>query len=65
MVTLGDEGFGLSGDSSYPYQTGEGHDWVKLLNIPSIDFGTYHLYPSSCKHDRLSSLSAIEHANLG
>jgi mannan endo-1,4-beta-mannosidase len=48
MVTLGDEGFGLEGDGSYPYQYGEGVDWVKNLGIPTIDFGTFHLYPSSC-----------------
>jgi mannan endo-1,4-beta-mannosidase len=50
MVTLGDEGFGLSTDSdgSYPFTTGAGgYNWTQNLAIPSIDFGTYHLYPSS------------------
>ncbi|EPE02395.1 glycoside hydrolase family 5 protein [Ophiostoma piceae UAMH 11346] len=47
LVTLGDEGFGLSGDTSYPYQTGEGLDFEKNLGISTIDFGTYHLYPKT------------------
>lgn len=49
MVTLGDEGFGLPGDGSYPYQYGEGLDFVKNLGIKTLDFGTFHLYPGSCE----------------
>ncbi|KAI4863393.1 glycoside hydrolase family 5 protein [Hypoxylon rubiginosum] len=47
MVTLGDEGFGLAGDGSYPYQFGEGLDFAANLKISTLDFGTFHLYPSS------------------
>lgn len=47
MVTLGDEGFGLKGASSYPYQTSEGVDFEKNLGIKTLDFGTYHMYPST------------------
>jgi mannan endo-1,4-beta-mannosidase len=47
MVTLGDEGFGLPGDGSYPYTYGEGTDFVALLNITTLDFATFHLYPNS------------------
>ena len=50
MVTMGDEGFGLStlSDGSYPFTTGAGgYNWTQNLMIPDIDFGTYHLYPSS------------------
>jgi mannan endo-1,4-beta-mannosidase len=50
MVTLGDEGFGLNTDSdgSYPFSTtAGGYNWTQNLAIPDIDFGTYHLYPSS------------------
>ncbi|KAK3935804.1 glycoside hydrolase superfamily [Diplogelasinospora grovesii] len=47
MITLGDEGFGLPGATSYPYQTSEGVDFVKNLGIKDLDFGTFHLYPSS------------------
>ncbi|KAI1077393.1 carbohydrate-binding module family 1 [Whalleya microplaca] len=45
MVTLGDEGFGLSGDGSYPYQFTEGVDFVANLGIETLDFGTFHMYP--------------------
>ncbi|KAG0648201.1 hypothetical protein D0Z07_5535 [Hyphodiscus hymeniophilus] len=50
MVTMGDEGFGLStlSDGSYPFQlSAGGYNWTQNLMIPDIDFGTYHLYPSS------------------
>ncbi|RYP41110.1 hypothetical protein DL767_001271 [Monosporascus sp. MG133] len=46
LVTLGDEGFGLQGDGSYPYQFTEGVDFKANLAIKSLDFGTFHLYPS-------------------
>ncbi|WYZ43826.1 hypothetical protein EsH8_VII_000262 [Colletotrichum jinshuiense] len=47
MVTLGDEGMGLPGDTTYPYGYSEGTDWVGLLNITTLDFGTFHFYPNS------------------
>lgn len=52
MVTIGDEGFGpLTGDDgSYPYTTYAGGSvWADNLNITTLDFGTLHLYPDSCK----------------
>ena len=49
MVTLGDEGFGLPGDGSYPYTYEEGVDWQTNLGIDTLDFGTFHFYPDSCK----------------
>lgn len=45
LVTLGDEGFGLEGDGSYPFQYTEGLDFVKNLGISTLDFGTLHMYP--------------------
>nr|AJF11663.1 family 5 mannanase [Evansstolkia leycettana] len=49
MVCIGDEGMGLTtgSDGSYPFQYTEGTDFEKNLAIPTIDFGTLHLYPSS------------------
>ncbi|KAK7421669.1 hypothetical protein QQZ08_009843 [Neonectria magnoliae] len=47
LVTLGDEGFGLPGDGSYPYSYGEGVDWEQMLTIDTLDFATFHLYPDS------------------
>ena len=44
MIAIGDEGFGLPGDGSYPYQFGEGFDWAANLALPNITFGTFHLY---------------------
>lgn len=50
MVTLGDEGFGpdTAGDGSYPYTTSAGgYTFISNLNITTLDFGTFHLYPDS------------------
>ncbi|OAL50136.1 glycoside hydrolase [Pyrenochaeta sp. DS3sAY3a] len=47
MITVGDEGFGLAGDGSYPYQFTEGLDWAANLALPNISFGTFHLYPDA------------------
>ncbi|EKM61758.1 glycoside hydrolase family 5 protein [Phanerochaete carnosa HHB-10118-sp] len=48
LVALGDEGFfNEPGNPSYPYQGGEGIDFNVNLNISTIDFGTFHLYPDS------------------
>jgi mannan endo-1,4-beta-mannosidase len=48
MVALGDEGMGLRGDTTYPYEKSEGVDFEKNLALPDLDFGTFHLYPDSC-----------------
>ncbi|KAJ5325140.1 uncharacterized protein N7506_008242 [Penicillium brevicompactum] len=42
-------GFGLSvgSDGSYPYSYGEGLNFTMNLSIDTIDFATFHLYPSS------------------
>ncbi|KAJ5109574.1 hypothetical protein N7532_002219 [Penicillium argentinense] len=49
LVCIGDEGFGLDtlSDGSYPYTYGEGLNFTMNLAIDDIDFGTFHLYPSS------------------
>jgi mannan endo-1,4-beta-mannosidase len=51
MVTLGDEGWLAPadniGDGSYAYGGGEGVDFVANLKIPTLDYGTFHLYPNS------------------
>ncbi len=48
MVSLGDEGWLTppQGDGSYAYSGYEGVDFVKNLGIPTLDYGTFHLYPS-------------------
>jgi len=49
MVTIGEEGFGLTtgSDGSYPYTIGPGSNFTNNLAVSTIDFGTFHLYPSS------------------
>lgn len=55
LVTLGDEGWfapadnsSITGnDGSYPYTGVEGVDWIANLQIPTLDYGTFHLYPDS------------------
>ena len=49
MVALGDEGWMTApvGDGSYAYSGYEGVDFVKNLAIPTLDYGTFHLYPES------------------
>ncbi|ROV91363.1 hypothetical protein VMCG_09706 [Cytospora schulzeri] len=55
MVTLGDEGWFAPADSnlvtgndgSYAYSGSEGVDWISNLEIPTLDYGTFHLYPDS------------------
>jgi len=47
LVGLGDEGFGLSGSTDYPYETTIGTNFLNDLQVSSIDFGTFHLYPGS------------------
>jgi mannan endo-1,4-beta-mannosidase len=46
LVALGDEGFyGDPADYDYPYSTYEGVSWKQIVALPSIDYGTAHLYP--------------------
>ena len=49
LVALGDEGFfkrdGAKYNWDWNYSGGEGVDWDKLITIPTLDYGTFHLYP--------------------
>jgi mannan endo-1,4-beta-mannosidase len=46
LVTTGDEGFyGDAANQDYPYSNYEGDRWREFLALPSIDYGTVHLYP--------------------
>ncbi|CRG88507.1 putative mannan endo-1,4-beta-mannosidase A [Talaromyces islandicus] len=49
LVGIGDEGFGLdiNSDGSYPYGYSEGSNFTLNLGVDTIDFGTFHLYPSN------------------
>jgi mannan endo-1,4-beta-mannosidase len=46
LVTTGDEGFyGDPSNFDYPYSNYEGDRWKDFLALPTIDYGTVHLYP--------------------
>lgn len=47
MVAAGDEGYFNRGGSDYIYNGGSGNDFDATIRIPTIDFGTFHLYPES------------------
>jgi hypothetical protein len=62
------EGFGLStgSDGSYPYTYGEGLNFTMNLSIDTIDFATFHLYPSSCMYTvLLQPLTLLIHSIQG
>jgi len=54
LVAVGDEGFfsnyegfkPYGGEAEWAYNGWSGVDWKKLLSIETVDFGTFHLYPS-------------------
>jgi mannan endo-1,4-beta-mannosidase len=46
LVTTGDEGFyGEATNPDYPYSNYEGDRWKDFIALPTIDYGTVHLYP--------------------
>ncbi|KAH9479822.1 putative mannan endo-1,4-beta-mannosidase A [Psilocybe cubensis] len=48
LVAVGDEGFyNQPSAPTYPYQGSEGVDFDANLSVSSIDFGTFHSYPTS------------------
>ncbi|KAH8886662.1 mannan endo-1,4-beta-mannosidase 1 [Thozetella sp. PMI_491] len=47
MVTLGDEGMGLTSGVWLPYWLIYGTDYWRNLQIQTLDFGTFHVYPTT------------------
>ncbi|HEY8946691.1 MAG TPA: cellulase family glycosylhydrolase [Polyangiaceae bacterium] len=45
MVAVGDEGFLDAGGEHWAYAANDGVDHEALTAVPTIDFGTFHLYP--------------------
>jgi mannan endo-1,4-beta-mannosidase len=45
MVSVGDEGFLDAAGEHWAYRANDGVDHVALTALPSVDFGTFHLYP--------------------
>ena len=48
LVGVGDEGFlRRSGSPDWTYDGSQGPDFEAFLDLPDIDFGTFHLYPET------------------
>lgn len=46
LVAVGDEGFyGDPTSTDYPYSNYEGDRWKDFVALPTVDYGTVHLYP--------------------
>ena len=45
LVSVGDEGFLDGGGDHGAYKANDGVDHAALTGLPTIDFGTFHLYP--------------------
>ncbi|WP_073586155.1 cellulase family glycosylhydrolase, partial [Vibrio quintilis] len=46
LIALGSEGFfNRSNQSDWTYNGSEGVDWERILTLPHINYGTFHLYP--------------------
>ncbi len=46
LVAVGDEGFyGRADEPSHPYSDHEGVAWRRLIALPAVDYGTFHLHP--------------------
>ncbi len=45
LVSVGDEGFLDGGGTHWAYKANDGVDHAALTALPTIDFGTFHLYP--------------------
>ena len=53
LIALGSEGFFTrSGEEDWTYNGNEGVDWERIITLPNISYGTFHLYPEHWgKHD--------------
>jgi mannan endo-1,4-beta-mannosidase len=45
MVSIGDEGFLNGGGEHWAYKANDGVDHEAMTAVPTIDFGTFHMYP--------------------
>ena len=61
LVAVGDEGFfNDPGSTDYTYDGGSGVDWKRLIALPTIDYGTMHLYPQGWGKDEAWALQWIK-----
>jgi len=47
LIAVGDEGFLNEGGVHFTYRADDGVDHRALTALPSVDFGTFHLYPET------------------
>jgi len=48
LIALGSEGFfNHPSQSDWTYNGSEGVDWERILTLPNINYGTFHLYPKN------------------
>jgi mannan endo-1,4-beta-mannosidase len=60
LVSVGDEGwYNEPGNPDWAYSGSQGVDWKRLISLPTIDYGTLHLYPDSWSKDNTWSLQWI------
>jgi mannan endo-1,4-beta-mannosidase len=60
LVAIGDEGFYRQpGNPDWTRGGGEGVDWTRNLALPTVDYGTLHLYPDYWGKDNTWSLQWI------
>jgi mannan endo-1,4-beta-mannosidase len=60
LVAVGDEGFyNYPGNTDWTRSGGSGVDWKRLIALPTIDYGTMHLYPDGWGKDETWALQWI------
>ncbi len=69
LIALGSEGFfKRENHSDWAYNGNEGVDWERILTLPNINYGTFHLYPEHWgKHnaEEWGTQWIIDHAEAG
>jgi len=59
LVAVGDEGFlNRPAEAALAYNGYNGVDWERLIELPNIDYGTFHLYPESWGNDWSNTLQS-------
>lgn len=69
LIALGSEGFfKRDGEDDWTYNGNEGVDWDRIITLPNINYGTFHLYPEHWgKHnaEQWGTQWIIDHVKAG
>lgn len=67
LVSVGDEGwFNIPSNSDWTYNGSQGVDWKRNNALPTVDYGTLHLYPDYWGKDNTWALQWIsDHISAG